>query len=60
VNNYLLGRKPPAFDILFWNSDTTRTTAKLHADFVDLSMHNHLVTPDALTVLERPGAAARR
>jgi polyhydroxyalkanoate synthase subunit PhaC len=54
VNNYLLGRKPPAFDILFWNSDTTRMTAKLHADFVDLSMHNHLVTPDALTVLERP------
>jgi polyhydroxyalkanoate synthase len=54
VNNYLLGRKPPAFDILFWNSDTTRMTARLHADFVDLSMHNHLVTPDAVTVLDRP------
>src|SRR3546814_16376855 len=33
VNNYLLGRRPPAFDILFWNADTTRMTAGLHADF---------------------------
>jgi polyhydroxyalkanoate synthase len=54
VNNYLLGRKPPAFDILFWNSDTTRMSAKLHADFVDLAMENHLVTPGALTVLGHP------
>ena len=35
VNNYLHGRKPPAFDILFWNADTTRMTATLHRDFVD-------------------------
>jgi polyhydroxyalkanoate synthase len=54
VNNYLLGRKPPAFDILFWNSDTTRMSAKLHADFVDLAIGNHLVTPGALTVLGQP------
>ncbi len=51
VNNYLLGKKPPAFDILFWNADTTRMSAKLHADFVDLAMENKLVTPGALTVL---------
>jgi len=51
VNNYLLGRKPPAFDILFWNADATRMSAKLHADFVDLAMDNKLVTPGALTVL---------
>jgi polyhydroxyalkanoate synthase len=52
VNNYLLGKKPPAFDILFWNADTTRMSAKLHADFVDLAMDNQLITPGALTVLE--------
>ena len=51
VNNYLLGKKPPAFDILFWNADTTRMTAQLHADFVDLALDNKLVTPGALTVL---------
>jgi polyhydroxyalkanoate synthase len=54
VNNYLLGKKPPAFDILFWNADTTRMSAKLHADFVDLAMENHLVTPGALRVLGVP------
>jgi polyhydroxyalkanoate synthase len=54
VNNYLLGRKPPAFDILFWNADTTRMSAKLHADFVDLAMENHLVTPGAMRVIGVP------
>jgi polyhydroxyalkanoate synthase len=54
VNNYLLGRKPPAFDILFWNADTTRMPARLHADFVDLALNNHLVTPGAMTVLGVP------
>ena len=54
VNNYLLGKRPPAFDILFWNSDTTRMTAALHADFVDLAIENSLTRPGALTVLGAP------
>jgi polyhydroxyalkanoate synthase len=54
VNNYLLGKRPPAFDILFWNSDTTRMTAGLHADFVDLATENPLTRPGALTVLGVP------
>ena len=54
VNNYLLGHRPPAFDILFWNADTTRMTAALHADFVDLAMANSLTRPGALTVLGVP------
>jgi polyhydroxyalkanoate synthase len=59
VNNYLLGKKPPAFDVLFWNADTTRMSARLHADFVDLAMDNKLVTPAALTVLGTPIDVAR-
>jgi polyhydroxyalkanoate synthase len=54
VNNYLLGKPPPAFDILFWNSDTTRMTAGLHGDFVDMAMGNQLAHPGSLSVLGEP------
>ena len=36
VNNYLLGNKPPAFDVLYWNTDTTRLPAGFHADLLDI------------------------
>ena len=35
VNNYLMGNNPPAFDILFWNNDTTNLPAALHSDYLD-------------------------
>ncbi|MFV0457868.1 MAG: PHA/PHB synthase family protein [Actinomycetales bacterium] len=54
VNNYLLGKKPPAFDILYWNADTTRMTAHLHSDFVDFGIDNPLTKPGALNVLDSP------
>jgi polyhydroxyalkanoate synthase len=54
VNNYLLGKKPPAFDILFWNADTTRMPAGLHADFVDLAIDNQLTKPGTVSVLGVP------
>ena len=54
VNNYLLGRKPPPFDILFWNADTTRMTAGLHRDFLQLGAANALVSPGAATMLGSP------
>jgi polyhydroxyalkanoate synthase len=54
VNNYLFGKPPPAFDILFWNSDTTRMTAGLHAGFVDMAMANQLADPGSLSVLGEP------
>ena len=34
VNNYLLGKDPPAFEILYWNQDTVRLSAGLHRDFI--------------------------
>jgi polyhydroxyalkanoate synthase len=54
VNNYLLGRKPPPFDILFWNADTTRMTAGLHRDFLQLGVTNGLVRPGGVTMLGSP------
>jgi polyhydroxyalkanoate synthase subunit PhaC len=54
VNNYLLGRKPPPFDILFWNADTTRMTAGLHRDFLQLGVANALVKPGGATMLGSP------
>jgi len=54
VNNYLLGRRPPAFDILFWNADTVRMPAGLHADFIDIAMENRLVHAGAQTTLGTP------
>ncbi len=54
VNNYLMGKRPPAFDVLFWNADTTRMAAGLHKDFIGMSLANSLVHADALTVLGTP------
>jgi polyhydroxyalkanoate synthase subunit PhaC len=53
VNNYLLGENPPAFDILYWNNDTTRLPAGLHSDFLDLYLTNGLIA-GTLEVLGTP------
>jgi len=51
VNNYLLGKPPPAFDILYWNQDTVRVTAGLHRDFIEMALDNSITRAGALTVL---------
>jgi polyhydroxyalkanoate synthase len=54
VNNYLLGKEPPAFDVLYWNHDTVRLAAGLHRDFVKNGLENALAQPGALEVLSTP------
>ena len=54
VNNYLQGKTPAAFDILYWNADVTRLPAALHHDFIRLGLANALVTPGAATMLGSP------
>jgi polyhydroxyalkanoate synthase subunit PhaC len=54
VNNYLRGEPPKAFDILFWNADTTRMTAGLHRDFIEIALRNALVSPGAASMLGTP------
>jgi polyhydroxyalkanoate synthase len=54
VNNYLLGNAPPVFDVLYWNNDTTRLPARLHADFLDLIDTNPYVNAGRLEVRGTP------
>ena len=54
VNNYLQGKTPPPFDILYWNADTTRMPAGLHRDFIEIAMANALAKPGAASMLGSP------
>src|SRR5271155_4725727 len=54
VNNYVEGRKPAPFDVLFWNADSTRMAAALHRDFVLMGLSNSLVTPGGVSMLGSP------
>jgi polyhydroxyalkanoate synthase len=50
VNNYLLGKEPPAFDILYWNADTTNLPARLHGDMLRLLEGGGVTEENSLTV----------
>ncbi len=52
VGNYLLGDDPPAFDVLYWNNDSTNLPAALHAEFLALFVDNSLCKPGHLEVLD--------
>jgi polyhydroxyalkanoate synthase len=54
VNNYVEGKSPAAFDVLYWNADTTRMAAALHRDMVTMGLHNSLATPGAVSMLGTP------
>jgi polyhydroxyalkanoate synthase len=54
INNYLLGKSPPAFDILYWNNDSTRLPAALHGDLLDFYKHNPLAHAAGLEVCGTP------
>ena len=54
VNNYLMGKQPPPFDILYWNADSTCLPAKLHEGFLDLFLRNPLVNGSDINVLGTP------
>ncbi len=54
VNNYLHGQKPPAFDVLFWNNDSTNLTAALHSDYLSLYETQPFANPGKEEILGTP------
>ena len=51
VNNYLMGRAPKPFDILYWNADPVRMSAAMHRDFMELAISNGLTQPGGSRML---------
>jgi polyhydroxyalkanoate synthase len=55
VNSYLLGKSPRAFDILYWNADSTNMPAAMHTFFMrNMYVHNRLSDPGGITLAGVP------
>lgn len=55
VNNYLMGRRPLPFDLLYWNSDSTRMPSMMHSFYLrNMYLNNKLVEPGGISLGGQP------
>ena len=55
VSNYLKGDRPPAFDLLYWNADSTNLPGPMYCWYLrHMYLQNELVVPDRLTCAGQP------
>lgn len=51
INNYMLGKEPFPFDLLYWNADNTRMPAKMHSFYLrNMYLQNNLVKKNKITL----------
>ncbi|MBN9542997.1 MAG: class I poly(R)-hydroxyalkanoic acid synthase [Alphaproteobacteria bacterium] len=51
VNNYMLGKNPSAFDLLYWNADATRVPAAFHSFYLrEMYLKNNLIKPNKIKI----------
>jgi polyhydroxyalkanoate synthase len=55
INNYLMGKDPVPFDLLYWNSDSTRMPAAMHSFYLrKMYQENKLAEPGGISLMGTP------
>jgi polyhydroxyalkanoate synthase len=53
INNYMLGKQPAPFDILYWNDDSTRMPCAMHSWYLrNFYLENNIATPGKLALMD--------